>query len=180
MKWKLLKQSENMYEEKPLYIGMYFVKTPTIIEYTFYIGSNLPNLYAGVLVRKLKVPKKYIEILKSHLNNKSFAKLGLISFGYSRYKGELVSNYNFPLSSLMALDFEKAKNTGLGSFLMLMASAHLKRNGILGVHSPFAPSLSGAGQLKKAGLEKNTFHKIDVWQKGIAKNVRFAKRKLLR
>jgi hypothetical protein len=71
------------------------------------------------------------------------------------------------------------RNTGLGSYLLLMVGAHLKKLGVNKIQSIHLLSLAGKAQLDKAGLERAESYRLKQWQRGIAKNVRLAKKRFV-
>lgn len=175
-----MNSSENMIEEKPIYIWQYAFKTKFGIEYSFYLGREPYTLENQELVGVVKVPLKYLPIAKIELQNAPIKKLGDILCTYTNlWKRSVRLEHNIPLTEMSDAGKNTARNTGFGSYLLLIAGAHLKKLGIRKIQSIYLLSHSGKAQLDKAGLERAESYKLKKWQRGIAKNIRLAKKRLI-
>jgi len=169
-----------MVEEKPIYVGVYCGLQRRVVIYSLVVGANLPSRYSGNLVGKIRVPKKYLPIVEEHLKNERTRLLGNIWCVYENTeKTSMKIIKNEPLFNLDTNTFDLAKNTGFGSYLLLAVAADLKKKGAQLIRSEVSLSFEGKGQLRKAELEHHKKYNINDWQRGIAKNVRFAKRRLI-
>jgi hypothetical protein len=166
--------------EEPIYIWVYYHRLGAKLIYNFSVGFVSPPLPETYLIRKIRVPKLYVQIIQSHLKKSKFRELGLIEcIVLNQQYSEVTLSVNEPLKYFADNSFNLAKNTGLGSYLLLITGAHLKSNKFKLIKSFDALSRSGEAQLKKAGLTRTEEHSLTSWQRGIAKNVRFARKRLV-
>jgi len=169
-----------MVDEKPTYVWVYYHKLGIKMIYNFSVGFVSPPLPESYLIQKIRIPKMYSSIIQAHLKQAKFRELGLIEcIALNPEKTAVTLSVNEPLKYFADESFRLAKNTGFGSYLLLAVAADLKKKGAQLIRSEVSLSFEGKGQLRKAELEHHKKYNINDWQRGIAKNVRFAKRRLI-